>query len=79
MFRICQQGGSGGVLCLGGKGGGRCKSGFIQHVQRQQGADAVKKTVVALPFDDADESPAQLLERCREEVGPGGMTFIEEK
>lgn len=38
-----------------------------------------KKTVVALPFDDADESPAQLLERCREEVGPGGMTFIEEK
>lgn len=38
-----------------------------------------KKTVVALPFDDADESPAQLLERCREEVGPGGMTFIEGK
>lgn len=34
-----------------------------------------KKTVVALPFDDA----AQLLERCREEVGPGGMTFIEGK
>ena len=28
---------------------------------------------------DADESPAQLLERCREEVGPGGMTFIEGK
>ena len=26
---------------VGGKGGGRCKSGFIQHVQRQQGADAV--------------------------------------
>ena len=23
MFRICQQGGSGGVLRLGGKGGGR--------------------------------------------------------
>ena len=23
MLRICQQGGSGGVLCLGGKGGGR--------------------------------------------------------
>lgn len=38
-----------------------------------------KKTVVALPFEDADESPAQLLERCREEVGPGGMTFIEGK
>lgn len=36
-----------------------------------------KKTIVALPYDDPDESPAQLLQRCREEVGPGGMTFIE--
>lgn len=36
-----------------------------------------KKTIVALPFDDPDESPAQLLQRCREEVGPGGMTFQE--
>lgn len=36
-----------------------------------------KKKVVALPFDDPDESSAQLLQRCREEVGPGGMTFIE--
>lgn len=38
-----------------------------------------KKTVVALPFDDGEETPAKLLKRCREEVGPGGMTFIEEK
>ena len=38
-----------------------------------------KKTVVALPYDDPDESPYELLKRCREEVGPGGMTFIEGK
>ena len=39
---ICQQGGGSGVLCLGGKGGGGRKTGFIQHIQRQEGADAVK-------------------------------------
>ncbi|HRL15892.1 MAG TPA: hypothetical protein PK780_05860 [Prevotella sp.] len=38
-----------------------------------------KKTVVALPFDDGEETPAKLLKRCRDEVGPGGMTFIEGK
>lgn len=38
-----------------------------------------KKTVVALPYNDPDESPYELLKRCREEVGPGGMTFIEGK
>ena len=35
--------------------------------------------VVALPFDDGEETPAKLLKRCRDEVGPGGMTFIEGK
>ena len=39
---ICQQGGGSGVLCFGGKGGGGRKTGFVQHIQRQQGADAVK-------------------------------------
>ena len=37
-----------------------------------------KKTVVALPFDDGEETPAKLLKRCRDEVGPGGMTLSKE-
>ena len=39
LDRVGQQGSGSGVLCLGGKGGGGRKTGFVQHIQRQQGFD----------------------------------------
>ena len=50
MLRICQQGGSGGVLCLGGKGGGRpnmAQAGGKDAAGIDAALDAAKKLLGA--------------------------------